>query len=58
MNQIKNLISMSAPKQQEGKDPDDAITRHVEPDDNRVCKLHPSTGTPGTDSTEPNQNTD
>ncbi len=28
---------MSAPKQQEGKDPNDVIMRHVEPDDNRLA---------------------
>ncbi len=51
----KNLI-MSAPKQQ-GKDPNDVIMRHdyVEPDDNS-CKLHPSTWTSGTESTEIHQN--
>ncbi len=53
----KKNLSMSAPKQQEGKDPNDVIMRHdyVEPDDNS-CKLHPSTWTTGTESTEIHQN--
>lgn len=54
-NQIKNLIITSALKQQEEKDPNDVIMRHVEPDDNRDAN-YTSTGTSETESTGPNQN--